>query len=129
MNKHNGFTLVEIIVSLLVIGIVMYAAVAIFINAGFKGVNVDLYTTAQSLAEEKLEKILSRNFASVSSEALSNFSGDFASYSSQVVVSYVSSEALDTAVGSGTNFRKVTVIISHPQLTNPFSLEAIKVNY
>lgn len=129
MKNKRGFTLVELIVSLLVIGIVMSAALAIFINAGFQSVNVDVYTTAQTLAEYKMEQAMSHDFADVNSEAVANFSGDFSLYSSQVIVDFVSSGVLDTVSGTTTNFKRIVVKISHPQITTPYSLEAVRVNY
>ncbi|MBI5399881.1 prepilin-type N-terminal cleavage/methylation domain-containing protein [Candidatus Saganbacteria bacterium] len=129
MKRRAGFTLVEVIASLTVMAIIMYASIAIFINAGFKGVNVDVYTTAQSLAERRLEEIMSRDFAGISAEVETNFSGDFSRYSSQVLVSYVASDALDVPVVNITQYRKIAVIIRHSQLAGGLSLEAIRANY
>ena len=58
----KGFTLVEVIVSLVIIAVVMYAAIAVFITSGAKGVNVEIFTVAQSLAEDKLEEAMVHDF-------------------------------------------------------------------
>lgn len=129
MRNKAGFTLVEVIVSIVVIAIIMYAAIAIFITSGVKGVNVEVFTIAQSLAEGKLEEVTAKDFGAVSSEGETNFSGDLSNYSYEIVVNYVSAEALDSAVGYVTDYKKVQVKIRHPQLGNPTQLESIRANY
>jgi prepilin-type N-terminal cleavage/methylation domain-containing protein len=127
--RRAAFTLVEIIVAVMVIAIIMYAGIAIFITSGVKGVNVEVYTIAQTLAEDKLEEFLGRSFDLVSAEAETDFSSDLAEYSYEIIVAYVSSEALDQPVGGPTDYKRVRILIRHPQLANPTSLEVIKANY
>jgi len=125
----KGFTLVEVIVSLVVIAVVMYAAIAVFITSGVKGVNVEIYTIAQALAEAKLEEAMVKDFVDATSESEASFSGDLIDYSYEVTAIYVSTEALDTAYGSATDYKKISILIRHPQLSNPISLESIRANY
>lgn len=125
----KGFTLVEVIVSLVIIAVVMYAAIAVFITSGAKGVNVEVYTIAQALAEDKLEEAMVHDFVDATSESEANFSGDLVNYSYEIIVAYVSAEALDTPYGSATDYKKISVLIRHPQLSNPTSLESIRANY
>ncbi|MFH1683390.1 MAG: type II secretion system protein [Candidatus Margulisiibacteriota bacterium] len=128
-RKVKGFTLIEVIISLVVIAVIMYAGLAVFITSGTKGVNVDVFTVAQALAEDKLEEALVQDFVNVSSESETNFSGDLAGYSYEITVNYVSTEALDIAVGGPTDHKKINVQIRHPQLGKPASLESIRANY
>ncbi|MFH1347334.1 MAG: prepilin-type N-terminal cleavage/methylation domain-containing protein [Candidatus Margulisiibacteriota bacterium] len=128
-RKVKGFTLVEVIVSLVVIAVIMYASLAVFITSGAKGVNVDVYTVAQALAEDMLEEAMVRDFVSVSSESETNFSGDLDGYSYEITVNYVSTEALDIVVGGPTDYKKINVQIRHPQLGRATSLESIRANY
>ena len=128
MNKP-GFTLIEVIVSMLVIAIVMYALIAIFINTGFRGANIDAFTVAQSLAEGKIEETTAKSFGWISCEAETNFSGDLSNYSYEIVVTYVSAEALDVSFPLATDYKKVSVLIRHPQLEGVASLESIRTNY
>lgn len=126
-NKH-GFTLVEVIISMVIMAIVLYAVIAIFISSGAKGTNVEIYSVAQSLAEGKLEEITARNFSNITSESQS-YSGGLSAFSCQVTFSYVSKEALDTAVGGPTDYKKVQVQISHPKLAQPVSLTSLRSSY
>lgn len=125
----KGFTLVEVIVSMVIIAVIIYAAIAIFITSGAKGASVEIFTVAQSLAEGKLEEAMARDFEDVASVEETNFSGDLGSYSCEILSSYVSGEALDTAVAGATDYKKVQVKIRHPKLANPIQLESIRANY
>lgn len=125
----KGFSLVEVIVSLVVIAIIMYAGLAVFITSGAKGVNVDVYTVAQTLAEDKLEEAMVQDFVDVTSESETSFSGDLSNYTYEITMDYVSTEALDIAVGSPTDYKKISVLVRHPQLGRPTSLESIRANY
>jgi hypothetical protein len=112
-----------------VLGIAMYALITIFISSGFKGVNVEHYTIGQTLAESKLEEAMVQDYLDVSDEAEANFSGDLSGYSYEIATDFVSGEALDTPVGSDQGYKRVRVLIRHPQLTNPVMLESIKADY
>lgn len=124
----KGFSLVEIIVAMTIMAIIMYAAISIFVSAGAKGVNVEVFSVAQSLAENKMEAMLSRDFNLVSSEGQTSFSGNLSSYSSQVIVNFVSHEAFDVTVGGPTAYKKIIVMIRHPFLGNPTTLESIRAD-
>ncbi|KPJ65671.1 hypothetical protein AMJ44_09695 [candidate division WOR-1 bacterium DG_54_3] len=129
MINKKGFTLVELVVSVVVIAIIMYAVIAIFITSGAKGVNVEVFTVAQALAESKLEQAMALDFADVASESETNFSGDLSDYSYEIVVNYVSVEALDAAVGYATDYKKIQVKIRHSSLAAPTQLESLRSSY
>jgi|GEM_PF-1453210 len=128
-GTQRGFTIVELVITVVVLGILMYALISIFITAGFRGVNVDTFTVAQSLAENRLEEVSSRGFDSISSEAETSFGGDLDDYSHEVMVDYVTAEALNAATTLETDYKWIRVFIRHSQLTTPISLEGIKTNY
>lgn len=125
----KGITLIEVIISIVVIAIIMYSSVQVFVSSGAKGANVEVFSVAQSLAENKLEECIGKSFAYISSEAQTSFSSPLNSYSYQIVVNYVSKEALDASVGYTTSYKKITVQIRHPSLSNPTTLESIRINY
>ncbi|MBU0672071.1 MAG: type II secretion system GspH family protein [Candidatus Margulisbacteria bacterium] len=129
MIKKKGFTLVETIVSTVIIGIIMYAVMAIFITANVKGANVGIFAVAQSLGEGKMEEAMARDFGSLASEDQANFTGDLKPYSYKIVANYVSAAALDLPVTFVTDYKKIAVIVSHPQLGSPVTLESIRANY
>ncbi|MDD5382106.1 MAG: prepilin-type N-terminal cleavage/methylation domain-containing protein [Candidatus Margulisbacteria bacterium] len=128
MSGRKGFTLVEIIISIIITGIVMYAVLAIFITSSVKGVNIEIFTTAQSLAEGKMEQVMARSFSVVTGESQANYSGDLADYSYQVMVDFVSREALDQPVAYETDYKKIKVLIRHPKLGYPTQVDSLKVS-
>ncbi|MBN2057496.1 MAG: type II secretion system protein [Candidatus Saganbacteria bacterium] len=124
----RGFTLVEVVISMVVIAIVMYASLSIFINSGARESNVEVFTVAQTLAEDKMEETMAKEFTAISDEAASALGGDLGDFSSSVSVAYVTPEALDTAVTGPTNYKRINVRIEHALLGRPASLECIKVS-
>lgn len=126
---RRGFSIIELIISMVILAIIIYASIAIFINVGIKGVNVEVFTTAQSLAEDKVEEAMTRTFASLSDESETAFSDDLVNFTYEIIVDYVSGEALDVPVGSPTEYKKISVVIRHAQLGKPVSLEAVRADY
>jgi prepilin-type N-terminal cleavage/methylation domain-containing protein len=129
MRQRAGFTLVEVILSIVIMSIVMYAVIGVYITSGFKGVNVEAYTVAQALSESVLEEAMSRSFASVADVPETAFSAEALSeYTYEIVADYVSREALDAAVAGPTDYKKITVRIRHPRLGNPIDLASLKAD-
>ncbi|MEA3492765.1 MAG: type II secretion system protein [Candidatus Margulisiibacteriota bacterium] len=126
MKNKRGFSLIEVVISITVLAIVLYALIAVFITTGVKGVNVEIFTVAQSLAEGKLEETMALSFNNVTSESETNFSGNLSDFSYEIISNYVSGEALDTPVGYSTDYKKIEVLIRHPDLGIPTTLESIR---
>jgi len=129
MKQQQGFTLVESVITLVVLGLVFYAVLSIFITSNVKSVNVEIFTVAQSLAEAKIEETMALSFLSVTNESSTAFSGELSNYSYEIVSDYVSTEALDLPVVYETDYKRVQVLIRHPQLDNPTTLETLVTNY
>ena len=129
MKARPAFSLIELTISVTLIAIVMYSAIAIYITAGARSVNVEKFSVAQSLAEGKLEQVMARSFNAVTSEAVTAYTGDFAGYSYDVTTNYVTRDALDQAWASSTDYKKIRVRVWNTQLTGPVSLESLRTNY
>ena len=125
----KGFTLVEIIISVVVIAIIAYAGIAVYSTSAVKDVAVDVFTVAQSLAEGKLEETMAKDFADINSVSSTAFSGDLSNFNYTIIVNYVSPEALDVPIVSATDYKKIGVSVSHFQLTRPTTLECLRANY
>lgn len=124
MNNRGGFSLIELVMTIVIASLVLYSLLAVFITAAGRNVHLESYTIALYLANSKLETVGHRSFGQISSEALASFGGSFGDFFSQVAVINVSSEALDTAAGSSpTGYKKITVFVSS-SLMNGASLEA-----
>lgn len=126
MRKHKGFSLIEIIISITILAIVLYSLIAVFITTGVKGVSVEVFIVAQSLAEGKLEEAMALPFDNITSESETNFSGNLDEYSYEIIRNYVSREVLDISAGEETDYKKITVLIRHSELNNPIILKSMR---
>ena len=75
MNRARGFTILEVLVASLLVGISMFAIMEAM-NRGIFGVGeVEDYTLALSLTREKMEEIQDTAYASIASETKAAVSG------------------------------------------------------
>lgn len=105
----KGFTLIETVVGLVIIGIAFYVLISVFIAIAPRTARVETLNKKAYLAQEKIEEYLTRPFTAVSSVAASSFAGNFSSYNYQIVVTYVATSDLNSAVGYATPFKNVRV--------------------
>ena len=61
-NKPNGFTLIEIIISLVVLGFALFGLINLFMNLSVQNVAAQYRGTATMLAQELLEEIKAKRF-------------------------------------------------------------------
>ena len=128
MKTRQAFTLIETVITITVIAVVVYAVIPIFATAGMKGVDLEVFNVAQSLAQGKIEEKMSLVFSSISSKSETNYPSDLSEYSYEVVVDYVSAEALNAVAGAPTDYKKIQVIIRNPNLANPTELTTLMVD-
>ncbi len=110
-RRRSGFTLIEIIMAMIIIGIVVLPLLSIFSNSLIRNNAPDTASVLLYLARSKMEKLSNMSFSAVSTEAQASFGGDFSSYKSEVEAHYVSAEALDVSVDptqTGYKWIKVT---------------------
>jgi prepilin-type N-terminal cleavage/methylation domain-containing protein len=126
---RRGFTLIETMISIVLLGIFLTAGMLVLSTSSSKGARVEIISVAQSLAEGKLEETRAKSFAAISSVAQTSYTGDLSNYSYEVVVGYVNAADLNTVVGSATDYKKIQVKIRHPQLATPITFETVRANY
>ena len=61
MSKQ-GFSLIEMVIAIVIIGIAFYALISVFITVAPRNVNVEDITKATHLAFEKMEETTVKNF-------------------------------------------------------------------
>lgn len=110
--KKNGFTLIELIMAVVILGIVVLSVLNIFININFKNPKLEAVSTSLYLASAKLEEISNRNFNSITSESLTSFLGDFSDYNYSVQAAYVASQEIEEVSLTPTSYKWIKVFVS-----------------
>ncbi len=109
---RGGFTLIELVMTVLIGSIAVYSVIMIFVNTTSRNAQVDNLSVAVNLASSKIEQVSNKAYSNVSSEAITAFTGSFTSFSSQVLVTNVSSTELDTSIGTTeTGYKKIKVFV------------------
>jgi prepilin-type N-terminal cleavage/methylation domain-containing protein len=109
MKSRRGFSLIETVIGLAVIGIAFYLLASVFINLAPRTARVETIDKKTYLASGKLEEFLTRSFSQTSNQAAAAFPAPFSNYNYQVVVTYVATGDLNTAVAGPTPFKNVKV--------------------
>ena len=127
--KKRGFTLIEVVISMVIIAIVMYAVIAVFITSGSKGVNVEVFTIAQSLAEGKLEQVMALPYASIETESEKPFTDELEAYTYEVSWAWVEPGNFDKDSVTDQGYIRVLVKIRHPNLDSSIQLQSVRADY
>ncbi len=135
IKKRNGFTLIEIIMVIIVLGIASYGVLTIFINA-LRGSAYPLQgVQAVELAKEKLEIIMADKYASptgYSDLITANYPNEapvagFPEFNRSAAFAEVDGNDLTTA-SPGSGFMKITVTVSWG-VADSVSLETVATDY
>jgi len=106
---RKGLTLVETIIGTIVIGIAFYLLIAVFITLAPRTARVETLNKKVYLAQEKTEEFLARNFSQTASVGAAAFTGNFSNFNYQIVVTYVATADLNTAIAGPSSFKNVKV--------------------
>ena len=114
-RKNNGFTLIELIMTIVVVGIV---ALPISLNLGKQVQSVFVskdYTMALHLASFEMERVLNTAYASITSATVSNYQGY--AYNVTTAVSYafgtsLTAESVKLVTVSVTKAGSATVLVT-----------------
>jgi prepilin-type N-terminal cleavage/methylation domain-containing protein len=121
----KGMTLIETIIGLTIIGIAFYLLMAVFINLAPRTAVVETIGKKALLAQEKMEEYLARSFNQVASVGATSFSGSFSNYDYQIIVTYVATGDLNTAVAGPTKFKNVKVRVWGGPISNSGTIEVV----
>ncbi len=125
----KGFTLIETIISILIIGIAFLGLVAVVIGVFTNATRDETMAITTSLAKGEMERMLGLDFASVADEnrdAAEAFSGNFSNYSWQVRVDAVPIAIADDA--TMTNYKQIEVRVTNA-IVGDINLKTIVTNY
>lgn len=127
--KNKGFTLIETVISIVVIGIVFLGLLAVFTGVYTNAVYDEIMTTATVLAKGEMERVSGLSFASVSDQNRDSplaFSGNFSNYSWQIRVDAVPVAIADDA--TMTNYKQIESRVSNNML-GYVSFKTVVTNY
>ena len=112
--KNKGLTLIELILTIVVAGIVLMPTSFVVIESVRNTYVPEKYTIASSLLEREVERVSNLRFSAVVNEGPTSYTGSFSTCSYQVAWAYVNSGALNTTVISPTDYKRavITVICS-----------------
>jgi prepilin-type N-terminal cleavage/methylation domain-containing protein len=109
--KRRGFSLIEMVIGMAIMGIAFYLLISIFITITARTATVETINTKVYLAQEVMEEYLTRNFSQLVDVAATNFPGSYSNYRYKIGVTYVATGELNTAVGGSTPFKNVRVSV------------------
>ena len=113
--NHKGFTLIEAIISILIIGVAFMGFGYVLSNMDQSSLTADLSVVAAELARDKMEELVAQKansgYAAVTSQASQSITQGTWDFSRDVVVSYVDANTL-SASGVDTGYKKVVVNVS-----------------
>ena len=119
----KGFTLIETIISIVVIGIAFLGLVAVFTSVFTNATRDEVMAAATMLAKGEMERVTGEGF-SVSADS-GTYSGNFSDYSWEVLVS-----AVPTAIANDpgmTNYKQIEVVVANTMIGS-VSLKTILTN-
>jgi prepilin-type N-terminal cleavage/methylation domain-containing protein len=110
----GGFTLIEVIITIVLVGIFM-AAIGIPFMSGIRESELpEIVLTAQFLAVEKLEQLAAADYDVISDEPRASVSG-YPAYEREVDETEVDGTDLSTPQ-AGSGYRSITVTVYHSKL-------------
>ncbi|MCX5715689.1 MAG: prepilin-type N-terminal cleavage/methylation domain-containing protein [Candidatus Omnitrophica bacterium] len=113
MQKNRGFTLIEVILSIIILGVILTPFSVLVSNVIRQNIYSQAQATAVSLAEGELERITNMRFAAVAAEASAAFAAPFGAYTHAAAVDYVNAGALNTPVAGPTDYKRVQVSVNN----------------
>lgn len=118
MKRENGFTFIETILAILIIGIGLFGIMNLFQGTVSTAVDTDRTLQATQLARERIERILfdkkmnGYNFVTTANyPTIENFTGAFAPFSRTISIQEVRSDNFNVTQ-PGTGYKKVSVTTS-----------------
>ncbi|MDO8603297.1 MAG: type II secretion system protein [Candidatus Omnitrophota bacterium] len=125
----KGFTLIETIISVVVIGVAFLGLLAVFTGVYTNAIYDEAMTAATMLAKAEMERAIGLGFAGVSDQNRDSpaaFSGNFSNYSWQIRVDAVPIAIADDP--AMTNYKQIEARVAHAMVGN-VSLKTIVTNY
>jgi type II secretory pathway pseudopilin PulG len=113
--RSKGFTLIEISIFIILLGIFMAGIMSPFLTSVMKSDRPELVASAVFLAAERLEQLQTSSYSAIASDPSPvALTGNYSAFSRQVVVTLV--DASMAASGSDVGYKKVVVTVFNNRL-------------
>ena len=130
MISQKGFSLIELVLAIVIIGIVIIPTALRYQEAMHGSCQTKVLTIATGLAEDKMEESLGLGYSNVADESLTSFGSPFDDYGYQVTVHYVNEGAFDTSVDpTVTDYKSVEIQVSHSLLDQAVVTKSVLTNH
>lgn len=113
MIKKRGFTLVEIVISIVILAVVLTPFTVLVATIVRKNIYSQAQATAVALAEGEIERLTNMRFSAVDDEASAAFAAPFSAYTHTAAVDYVNAGDLNTPVAGPTNYKRVQITVDN----------------
>jgi prepilin-type N-terminal cleavage/methylation domain-containing protein len=126
MNKENGYTLLELVLVIILVGVAFPGLLAFFTNSMQDSVKNEVITQAIILAQGKMEQITTDKHEPGRGMNYIKLSGQ---YPVETIGPFVRSVTVQDVTLSGVDGVKVSVSISHPSMSQEFTLNHFFSDY
>ncbi|OGP49907.1 MAG: hypothetical protein A2Y79_02910 [Deltaproteobacteria bacterium RBG_13_43_22] len=109
-----GFTLIEIMMFIILVGIVMAPIMGPFVTSVLQSDRPEIVVSAGFLAAERLEQLQPAAYGSIVDEASASLTGNYSAFSRQVAVTLVDVNLANSVTDVG--YKKVVVTVYHSRL-------------
>ena len=113
-QEERGFTLIELIIFIVLIGIFMSGIMGPFLTSVLKSGQPEIVASAVFLAAERLEQLRQVPYNTIANETSAPLTGNYAVFNRQVTVTLVGANL--AVSGSDVGYRQVVVTVYHAQL-------------
>ena len=114
LMKEKAFSLIEVVLVMIVIGISVTPLCIAMVNIVHRNVFTQAHATAVALAEGEVERLTNARFSLVTGESPVACEPPFSHYVRETVVEYVDPADLNTSVVGPTNYKRVRVKVNNP---------------
>lgn len=110
---NKGFTLIEAIIVMIILGICLTPFAILVVNVMSQNIYSQAQATAVALAESETERVTNLRFFLVNDEAQAPFSAPFSAYNHEIIVDYVNAGDLNTAVAGPTDYKRAQIRVTN----------------
>lgn len=127
MGKR-GFSLVEVILSIVVLASSFLGLSHVLSNTTIHNIDLDISTTAIFLARGKMAETTAKPFDDIDSVATTGYIGNYSDYSYAIAVDFVTAADLNNVVVGPTDYKRIVVTVTHSNWSGNIEVYDLKTD-